>query len=369
MEKESTENFANVKYGRSTERVGDTYPHCSKATRGEVRIASTRNQKIFVPSFLLISEMLTHGTKVEKKSGSKICSGMIAFNIHKIRDAVIGSVSKEVLVHFCKGFGRLLREKHLFFSASAITFNLFLCAIPFTLILLSILGYVLSIDAAFNEILRFGRELFPSFSFETAEGDVISASLTIESLIRPLVEARRIFGITGIVVLMVVSQGLFHTLKHVIFDLFDIQDRRHPILEIVYNFFAFGVVGSVFLFFSMALYLVSINPLDTISIPYTLVVFELGWLNDMIRALVPFFFTPLLFWVLFRYVSEKQLSWVQSLFSAVTFTVLFTLAKIGLSVYLEYAVSAYRYFYQGYTVLILLAIWVFYTSVLFVLTG
>ncbi|NBV31672.1 MAG: YihY/virulence factor BrkB family protein, partial [Bacteroidetes bacterium] len=64
--------------------------------------------------------------------------------------------------------------------ASAITFNLFLCAIPFTLILLSILGYVLSIDAAFNEILRFGRELFPSFSFETAEGDVISASLTIE---------------------------------------------------------------------------------------------------------------------------------------------------------------------------------------------
>jgi len=198
---------------------------------------------------------------------------------------------------------------------------------------------------------------------------VISASLTIESLIRPLVEARRIFGITGIVVLMVVSQGLFHTLKHVIFDLFDIQDRRHPILEIVYNFFAFGVVGSVFLFFSMALYLVSINPLDTISIPYTSVVFELGWLNDMIRAWVPFFFTPLLFWVLFRYVSEKQLSWVQSLFSAVTFTVLFTLAKIGLSVYLEYAVSAYRYFYQGYTVLILLAIWVFYTSVLFVLTG
>ena len=204
MEKESTENFANVKYGRSTERVGDTCPHCPKATRGEVRIASTRNQKIFVPSFLLISEMLTHGTKVEKKSGSKICSGMISFDIHKIRDAMSVLVSKEVLVHFCKGFGRLLREKHLFFSASAITFNLFLCAIPFTLILLSILGYVLSIDAAFNEILRFGRELFPSFSFETAEGDVISASLTIESLIRPLVEARRIFGITGIVVLMVV---------------------------------------------------------------------------------------------------------------------------------------------------------------------
>lgn len=270
---------------------------------------------------------------------------------------------------FAARLGVLFREKHLFFSASAITFNLFLCAIPFTLILLSILGYVLSIDAAFTELIRFGKELFPDFSIATSEGSVVNASRIMENLILPLVEARRIFGISGIVILMIVSQGLFHSLKHVIFDVFDIQERRHPLIEIVYNFFAFGVAGSVFLFFSMTIYLISINPLDTISVPFTSVVFELGWVNDLIRTAVPFIFTPFLFLVIFRYGSEKQLSWSVSLFAAITFTILFTLAKIGLSFYLGYAITAYRYFYQGYTLLILLSVWVFYTALLFVVSG
>ncbi len=57
---------------------------------------------------------------------------------------------------------KLTGKKDIFFNASAITFNLFICAVPFVLILISIIGYVLSAEEAFNEIVRYGREFFPS---------------------------------------------------------------------------------------------------------------------------------------------------------------------------------------------------------------
>lgn len=265
--------------------------------------------------------------------------------------------------------GRLALKKDVFFNASAITFNLFLCAIPFTLILISILGYVLSVDAAFDELLRYGRELFPSFTIETQGGDIIQGAITLESLIMPLVEARRIFGIVGIIVLMFFAQGLFHTLKHVLFEVFDIEDRRHPILELVYNFFTFGVVGAVFLFFTIAISLLSLYPLNYTVIPMTDTVLELGWISDALTFLVPLIFTPFLFYVIYRYISEKRMSRKLSLIAALIYTLLFELAKFGVGIYLEYAFTSYRYFYQGYTILTIIGIWVFYAAALFVITA
>ncbi len=265
--------------------------------------------------------------------------------------------------------GRLALKKNIFFNASAITFNLFLCAIPFALILISILGYLLSFDAVFDELMRYARELFPAFTFESHGGDLVGGVVTIESLIMPLVEARRIFGIVGLIVLMFFAQGLFHTLKHVLFEVFDIEDRHHPIMELVYNFFAFGVVGGVFLFFTIAISLISLYPLGSIAIPLTDTNIELVWITEALTMLVPIIFTPLLFYVIFRYISEKRMTRRVAMLSGLTYTLLFEIAKYGVGVYLDYALTAYEYFYQGYTVLIIIGIWVFYAAVLFVVTA
>jgi uncharacterized BrkB/YihY/UPF0761 family membrane protein len=49
--------------------------------------------------------------------------------------------------------------------------------------------------------------------------------------------------------------------------------------------------------------------------------------------------------------------------------VLFESAKLLLSLYLSYAMSRYEFVYQGYTIIIVLALWVFYLSNLFVLSA
>ncbi|MDX1590956.1 MAG: YihY/virulence factor BrkB family protein [Balneolaceae bacterium] len=282
---------------------------------------------------------------------------------------MISDAQKKKLSSFWKLVVDLVWKKHVFFNASAITFNLFICAIPFTLILISILGYILSIEAAFDELVRYGRELLPRLNFETQSGDLIEGAVTLEDIILPLVGARQIFGIVGLVILLIFSQGLFHTIKHVIFDIFEIEDRNHPAMELIHNFFAFGVIGGVFLFFTMAISIISLFAFDTIVIPYTDIEIQLGWVSDMLTFVVPVIFAPMLFYAVFRYVSERRIHPRVALVAALSYTLLFEVAKYGLTVYLEYAFTAYRYFYQGYTVVVILGIWVFYSAVLFVVTA
>lgn len=270
--------------------------------------------------------------------------------------------------YFCRVVGKLLYRKNVFFNASAITFNLFICAIPFILILISILGYILSFDAAFDELLRYGRELFPDLTFENDSGDIIEGAITIESLIQPLIGARQIFGIMGLIILVIFAQGLLHTLKHVLFSIFDIKDRRSPAMEFVYNFFAFGIVGGVFIFFTMAISMISFFSFDSYQIPYTEIVIELKWVSEWLTGVVPLLFTLLLFFAIFRFISEGRMNAKISLFAAITYTILFELGKETFSIYLEYAFSAYQFFYQGYAALLVISFWAFYTATLFVFT-
>ncbi len=280
-----------------------------------------------------------------------------------------GYFKKDKFKKYWQRVFQLSMEKNLFFNASAITFNLFICAVPFTLILISILGYILSIDAAFEELVRYGRELLPSFTFQTQNGDVVEGAVTLERMIMPLVSGRTVFGIVGFVILIFFAQGLFHSLKHVLFQVFDIEERKHPAIELIYNFFTFGVIGGVFIFFSMAISLVTLFTFDEIAIPYTEVVIELGWMYEFFTNFIPIIFTFLLFYIIYRYISEKRMERIVAVIGAGVYTILFEIARIGVSLYLEYAFTAYRYLYQGYTALIIIGLWVFYSAMLFIVAS
>lgn len=278
-------------------------------------------------------------------------------------------INKKKYKEFWRVIVNLVKKKDVFFNASAITFNLFICAIPFTLLLISIIGYVLSYEDAFHEIIRYGRELFPSFTYESKSGDVFRGAVTLESILEPLIGVRRVFGVVGVVILVFFAQGLFHTVKHVVFEIFEIEDRKHPILEMIYNFFTFGVIGGVFLFFTLVIYAVSFISFDQFTVPFTKRVIELSWIYEFSNTLIPIVFTLMLFYFLFRYISEKRLQPQVALVGAVVYTVLFEIAKYWVGFYLDYAFRVYRYFYQGYAVAVVIGIWVFYSAALLVVSS
>ncbi|MCG8373044.1 MAG: YihY/virulence factor BrkB family protein, partial [Balneolales bacterium] len=202
----------------------------------------------------------------------------------------------------------LASKKDIFFNASAITFNLFICAIPFTLILISIIGYVLSYEEAFDEIVRYGSELIPVINYEATETDIIQGAETLEGILTPLVGARTVFGITGLIILALFTQGLLHSFKHVIFDVFDIEERAHPVMDAVYNFLGFGIIGTIFIFFSLVTSFISLFDFSVIRVPYTEIEIRLPWIYDLLDFILPIIFTYFLIYVIYRYVSERRIS-------------------------------------------------------------
>jgi uncharacterized BrkB/YihY/UPF0761 family membrane protein len=262
----------------------------------------------------------------------------------------------------------LASEKDIFFNASAITFNLFICSIPFVLILVSIIGYVLSYETAFDELIRYGSELIPVFSYEATETDVIEGAESLENILRPLVGARTVFGITGLLILTLFTQGLLHSLKHVIFDIFDVEDRAHPVMDAIYNFLGFGVLGALFLFFSLMISVISLFDFSVIAVPYTDIEIRLPWVYDLLDIFLPIIFTFFLVFVIYRFVSERRVSYKTSMIGAAIYTFMFELAKLMVSYYLGYAFTSYQYYYQGYAVFVVIAAWTFYSSLLFVVS-
>lgn len=263
----------------------------------------------------------------------------------------------------------LVKQVDVIFNASAVTFNLFICAIPFTLILISIIGYVLSIDTAYTELVRYGTELLPDITYEQTNSVTLESERIVQALLAPLIQGRNVLGITGIIIMLFFTQSLFHSLKLVLFNVFDIQKRSHPLKSILANFLGLGLLGTVFLFFSLLVSFVSLFELRTIAVPLTEIVIELPWVYEVLDILLPLLFTYMLAFVIFRFMSEREISISDAMQGAALFTVLFESAKLLLSLYLSYAMSRYEFVYQGYTVIIVLALWVFYLSVLFVLSA
>ncbi|MEX0772315.1 MAG: YihY/virulence factor BrkB family protein [Balneolales bacterium] len=261
----------------------------------------------------------------------------------------------------------MIYEKDVFINASAITFNLFIFFIPFLLILFSIVGFMLSYDEAVIELNRYVKEFFPA-RFNAAEGGVTHNTETINSLLQPIVERRRVFGLYGFGIMTLTSLALFGCLKHVLFLVFDIEDRVHPVKEVVYNFFAFGLVGGIFVSFSLSFSIIAVFTFNEVAVPFTEYVIEVGWLVDMITQIIPMLFTFVLFLIIFRYLSEKKISVKVSVIGALCYTVLFETARLGVGVYFDYALKAYEHVYQSYAIFIILSIWAFYSAILFVIS-
>jgi len=263
----------------------------------------------------------------------------------------------------------LIKLVNVIFNASAITFNLFICAIPFTLILISIIGYILSFDAAYTELVRYGTELLPDITYEQTNSVTVESERIVQALLTPLIQGRNVLGLTGIIIMLFFTQSLFHSLKIVLFDIFDIQNKTHPIKGLLTNFLGLGLLGTVFLFFSLLVSFVSLFELRTIAVPLTEIVIELPWIYELLDLLLPLLFTFMLSFVIFRFMSERKISILDALQGAALFAILFESAKLLLSLYLSYAITRYEFVYQGYTVIIVLALWVFYLSILFVISA
>ena len=246
----------------------------------------------------------------------------------------------------------------LFFLSSGITFNVLVTIVPLLLITISVLGMLVeSSTSAREQILGFIQRIMPL------------ASAQAESLLFGLVEDSGWFGVLGLVGLVWASTRLFGSLRTVLEIIFEIPpEERLGIVEgKIHDIRMVVVVGSLFLL-TISL-TTALNWLKNYGVGFLgLDAYNISWFWSLMSLILAYVITYLMFFFVYRYVPDRWIPRQDAAVAAFFSSVLFELAKQAFVAYLA-EFGRFLELYGSFTNLVVIAFWVYYSSIVFILGG
>jgi membrane protein len=255
-------------------------------------------------------------------------------------------------------------EDNISFLAGGIAFNLLLAAVPFTLLLLSGLGYVLneSPEQSSKTVWAFIDNLLPPHA---ATSDV-----QLRTLVDGVIKARGSISLLGAVAFIWFSTRLFGTLRSVLSEVFDIEqgldfikgklfDIKITVLSTVL-FVAYAVLSAY-------LKIATNQTLRALSTAGLRVTFRLRleyWLGNVLALM----FITGMFFALYKFLPSRKIRWEPALVGALFTSVLFELAKQLFTTYIGSFNPGSLYAGTLYGIVIVV-FWVYYAALIFILGG
>jgi membrane protein len=255
-------------------------------------------------------------------------------------------------------------EDNIFFLTGGIAFNILLAAVPFMLLLLSGLGYLLDTDAAeaSQTVYRFVDNLLPPHDE--------SPSSPIHALLDDLVQARGQVGLIGLLGFIWFSTRLFGSLRTVLAEVFDIEDTRGIVGGKLFDVQITVVSTILFALYSVLNAYIGIataqsaRRLQETGIEADVI----GTLTSSVGRTVAFIFLTLMFFALYKYLPSRKIRWQSAALGAVFTGIFFELFKILFTAYLRSFSPGSLYTGTLYTIVIVV-LWVYYSSFFFIVGG
>lgn len=252
-------------------------------------------------------------------------------------------------------------EDNISFLAGGIAFNLLLAAVPFTLLLLSGLGYVLneSPEQSSNTVWGFIDNLMPPHSETGYE--------QLHKILDGVVKARGSVGLLGAIAFIWFSTRLFGTLRSVLGEVFDIEqgldfikgklfDIKITVVSTVL-FVTYAVLSAYMkIATSKALGALPTGKSVRISVEY--------WFGNLLALM----FILGMFFALYKFLPSKKIRWQPALVGAIFTSVLFELAKQLFTAYIGSFNPGSLYAGTLYA-MVIVVFWVYYAALIFILGG
>lgn len=255
-------------------------------------------------------------------------------------------------------------EDRIFFLAGAIAFNILLAAVPFVLLLITGLTYVLGLspDASLAEVVALVDRFLPTHA-ESAEAPV-------HRLIADVVAARESLGAWGAVIYVWFSTRLFGSLRTVLADIFDIEVDRSILLGKWFDV-RITIYSTLLLvaWIALSLYLAVARSRGVGFLVEAGVQQEvMGWVEYAIGRAIAFGFVVLIFFSLYKYLPNRRIRWRQALVGAAAAAVLLELARNLWTGYTRSFDPGSVYSGTLYA-LVSVVFWVYYAALIFILGG
>ncbi|MEP7067055.1 MAG: YihY/virulence factor BrkB family protein [Gemmatimonadota bacterium] len=256
-------------------------------------------------------------------------------------------------------------EDNISFLAGGIAFNLLLAAVPFTLLLLSGLGYLLneSPEQSSSTVWGFIDNLMPPHA--------ATSDAQLHSILDGVIKARGSVGLFGAIAFIWFSTRLFGTLRSVLGEVFDIEqgldfikgklfDIKITVLSTVL-FVAYAVLSAYLkIATNKALAALSTVGLESSSFHIRLEY----WLGNALALM----FITLMFFALYKFLPSKRIRWQPALVGALFTSFMFELAKQLFTAYIGSfnPGSLYAGTLAG---IVIVVFWVYYAALIFILGG
>lgn len=254
-----------------------------------------------------------------------------------------------------RGLGEVLRgfyEDQGFFLAAGISFYLIICILPFLLLLVSLLGYLLvsSEEATGQIVLRIVGEL-PVYQEE------------IEKLLTEVVLTRKTVGVFGTIILLLFSSQLCAAVRVALSRIFRIRSRRGFLRGILEPTFHTLLLGLLLLVNMGATALLTwIEAYAAMSPGSGLVGRGFQWVGTALALGL----TAAMFLLIYRMASSRGISLRSAAIGALSTALLWEVARWLFRWYIS-GLGVYSTLYGSVGVLVAVIMWVYYSAVVFLL--
>jgi membrane protein len=255
-------------------------------------------------------------------------------------------------------------EDDIFFLAGGVAYNILLAGVPFFLLLIAGIGYVLNKPEADStrDVLQFLGRLLPN--------GMTDAGSLLDPILRDVVRTRGRVGLLSAAAFVWFSTRLFGTLRTVLQRVFELGQGRGIVVGKLYDA-AYTLLSSVLLvaYLTISTYLAvmrgrGIAILQEIGVNATV----MGGVEYTLGRALAFSVVVAIFYSVYKFLPAGHVPWRQAFVASMTTGVLFEVARSVFVLVVRQANPASLYT-GTLAALVIVVFWVYYAALLFVIGG
>lgn len=253
-------------------------------------------------------------------------------------------------------------EDNIPFLASALSFDLLLTIIPFIVLLLAVIGYLVQHQITTHQVSL--HELLARFLPTPADRTTAGALQAVEGTLTAVLLHRGRLTLFGLPLFLWFSTRLFGGLRAALNEVFDTDERRPwPLAKLL----------DTALMLAVGVFLVANGLLSAYQAQNSELVihsFLVNWMWRLSMETVAFSLGIVMFFVIFKVLPSRRIDWRTALVAAAFCSLGFEVAKRLYALYVTRFVTFERLASDANAfALFLFLLWVYYTAFLFLLGG
>ena len=263
------------------------------------------------------------------------------------------------IAYYAAGLYHRVGEHHIFLMAGGLTFSLFVCIIPLVLIVFAGLGIVLEKPSITQEINSFIENVIPYTDFAES----------VKQLVFPRVNEFTIYknlaGIIGIAGLFFAASSLFSSMRTTLNTIYRVTASESVLIGKLRDLGLVLLVLAYFLISTMILPIMRIIEDFAEKSEFTRSL-NLDFLGEFALNGFSILIIFISFFIVYYFIPYKKPPKKAIVVSAVSASLLWILAERVFGFYITNVVTLKR-IYGAYFFMIVVAFWIYYTSLVFIL--